>query len=112
VIAREPRLLTEEQEIRNEALGHAVYLEGQLPSALTLVPPREVTERMHAGEHLTSADADMLGQQGRLVEDATIDRVIRHARQLAAWITDGTAPELQRSEDLLAAAGILPGPPS
>jgi hypothetical protein len=99
--------MTPEQKIRGDALYLAVHLEHELPSAIMLAPPKELAERVERaglggefGVIPTEADADGQNQRNRLVADATVDRVVRHAQQFATWITDGTIPEWQRREEL------------
>lgn len=78
--------LTAAQKIRDRALHMALDLEHELPSAL-MVQTDDVN--VAAASEVSAGDAAVMNGRARLNEQATADRVLRHARLFAEYIRSG-----------------------
>jgi hypothetical protein len=89
------------EKIRADALRMAVYVEHELPPPTT----PDSTPRSHRSDEACDCPpvtADQYTGMIRLVEEATIDRVMRNTQRFHDWIRHGITPELARERELRA----------
>lgn len=79
-----------DQQIRYHALYCALHLEHALPAALTTR-----TDDLSPGDEITEEDTAVLSERARMTEQAIADRVVRHARLFAEYISTGFDGDLE-----------------
>jgi hypothetical protein len=76
--------MTTSQMIRADGLRFALHLEQSMPAALTYR-----TDDLSPGDEITEQDITVMNERAGLAEQAIADRVLRHARLFAEYISTG-----------------------